>query len=150
MVAKCSTHQQSTNCNIPKYAVNSCVFTCTEFSMPSRKCLACGQYFKPCPQTREQRYCSKSKCQNERRRRSKEKQRKSEYSSGYDVSQSGAITGAYLSTNDTISPQLPETSNTGQLPPGRYLLRRLDGDGIAKGHAWLAEIRILSAFPEDG
>lgn len=43
-----------------------------------------------------------------------------------------------------------ETSNTAELPPGRYLLRRLDGDGIAKGYAWLAEIRILSAFPEDG
>lgn len=118
--------------------------------MPSRKCLACGQYFKPCPQTREQRYCSKSKCQSERRRRSKEKQRKSEYAYSCQSSLQALNTGSTQCTDEAISPQLAKTINPGQLPPGRYLLRRLDGDGNATGYAWLAEIRILSAFPEDG
>lgn len=118
--------------------------------MPSRKCLACGQYFKACPQTREQRYCSKTACQSERRRRTKEKRRQS--SDELNCLQSTPVPATWnaLTTDYSVSSEPSETINTGQLPPGRYLLTRLDGDGIAKGHAWLAEIRFLSAFPDDG
>lgn len=116
--------------------------------MPSRKCLACGQYFKPCPQTREQRYCSKTECQRERRRRTKEKQRQSD--SGLSrLSPTLALENTHF-THCPICSTQPETINNGQLPPGRYLLTRLDSDGTATGNAWLAEIRILSAFPDDG
>lgn len=118
--------------------------------MPSRKCLACGQYFKPCPQTREQRYCSKTECQRERRRRTKVKQRHSDSEfSRLLPTPDPATRNTRTTDNPDISEQLAAI-NIGQLPPGRYLLTRLDSDGIAKGHAWLAEIRILSAFPEDG
>jgi len=118
--------------------------------MPSRKCLACGQYFKHCPQTREQRYCSKTECQRERRRRNKVKQRHSDSELSSHQPTPTTATGNKHSTNYPVFSGKPETVNTAQLPPGRYLLRRLDSDGIAKGYAWLAEIRILSAFPEDG
>lgn len=118
--------------------------------MPTRKCLACGQYFKPCPQTREQRFCSKTECQRERRRRSKEKQRQSELSfEGIPARQDSSSRNGLDAQNKNCAAR-QETINTAQLPPGRYLITRLDGDGIQKGHAWLAEIRILSAFPEDG
>lgn len=118
--------------------------------MPSRKCLACGQYFKPCPQTREQRYCSKTECQRERRRRTKVTQRHSDSEFNSLLPTPAPAPGNTLSTNCPVFSGQLETIDTGQLPPGRYLLTRIDGDGIAKGHAWLAEIRILSAFSEDG
>lgn len=118
--------------------------------MPTRKCLACGQYFKPCPQTREQRFCSNTECQRERRRRSKEKQRQSELDvEGLRSTQDSSSLNTLYAQNQICAGR-QETINTGQLPPGRYLITSLGGDGIAKGHAWLAEIRILSAFPEDG
>lgn len=116
--------------------------------MPSRKCLACGQYFKPCPQTREQRYCSKTECQRERRRRTKEKQRQSD-SELSRLPPTLAPENTHFAHCPICSKQ-PETINNGQLPPGRYLLTRLDSDGTATGNAWLAEIRILSTFPDDG
>jgi hypothetical protein len=34
-----------------------------------RRCLACGKLFVPCPQVKEQQYCSKPECQKERKRR---------------------------------------------------------------------------------
>ena len=34
-----------------------------------RRCLACGRLFVPCPQVKEQAYCSKPECQRERKRR---------------------------------------------------------------------------------
>lgn len=118
--------------------------------MSSKKCLACGQYFKPCPQTREQRYCSKTECQRERRRRTKEKQRQSDSEpSCLQTMPVHAARNAHATDFRVFSEKL-ETVNTSQLPSARYLLTRLDSDGIAKGHAWLVEIRILSAFPEDG
>jgi hypothetical protein len=118
--------------------------------MPSKKCLACGQYFKACPQTREQRYCSKIECQRERRRRTKEKRRQSNFELNCLQSTPTPASWNSPTTDYNVFSGQPATLNTGQLPPGRYLLTRLDDDGIAKGHAWLAEIRILSAFPEDG
>jgi hypothetical protein len=118
--------------------------------MSSKKCLACGQYFKPCPQTREQRYCSKTECQRERRRRTKEKQRQSDSELGCLQPTPTDATGNTNTTDFYVLAEQPETVNASQLLPGRYLLTRLDSDGIEKGHAWLVEIRILSAFPEDG
>jgi hypothetical protein len=118
--------------------------------MPTRKCLACGQFFKPCPQTREQRFCSKTECQSERRRRTKEKQRQSNFVvEGNHPKQDLPSWNSRYTQNPTYA-TCPETIDSGQLPPGRYLLTRLDNDGIGKGHAWLAEIRILSAFPDVG
>ncbi len=118
--------------------------------MPSRKCLACGQYFKRCPQTREQRFCSKTECQRERRRRTKEMQRQSDSELSCLQATPVHATGNAHATDYRAFSEQPETVNTGQLPPGRYLVTRLDSDGVSKGHAWLVEIRILSAFPEDG
>jgi hypothetical protein len=34
-----------------------------------RRCLACGELFRPCPQVKEQRYCSKPECQKDRKRK---------------------------------------------------------------------------------
>ena len=34
-----------------------------------RRCLACRRLFRPCPQVKEQRYCSNRECQKERKRR---------------------------------------------------------------------------------
>ena len=118
--------------------------------MTTRKCLACGQYFKPCPQTREQRYCSKIECQRERRRRTKEKQRQSNSGGGFLQPRPAPDTGNTYPTQSFDYSDQPESINYGQLPPGRYLITWLDADGITNGHAWLAEIRILSAFPDDG
>ncbi len=140
-------------------------FQHTEFTMTSRKCLACGQFFKPRPQTREQTYCSNPDCQRERRRRSKQQQRlasaslnsvgakrKSEYWRKYREQHPGYVERNRVQQQYRNRRNLhrSKTNEIARLPPGRYLITRLDGDIIAKGHAWLAEIRILSAFPEDG
>jgi hypothetical protein len=62
---------------IPGLSLNPCVPLRAEFIMTKRKCLACGEYFKPWPQTPDQSYCSKAECQRERRRRTKQKERSS-------------------------------------------------------------------------
>lgn len=133
--------------------------------MTSRKCLACGQFFKPWPQTREQTYCSTPECQRERRRRSKQKQRLAKAVSNSNGSKRDS---EYWRRYREQHPEYVErnreqqkgrnrqhlhqakTNEIERLPPGRYLISRLDSDKIANGHAWLVEIRILSAFPADG
>lgn len=126
--------------------------------MTKRKCLACGEYFKPWPQTPDQSYCSKAGCQRERRRRTKQKERSSNpVSSAPQHSEKSAESQNYAKRNRSQLTQRPthqrlpsETIHYPPLPPGLYLLTRLDGDKIAKGNEWIAEIRILSAFPRDG
>lgn len=46
--------------------------------MAGGRCAACGECFQPRSQVREQRYCSKAKCQQERRRRWKRNKRHSD------------------------------------------------------------------------
>ena len=126
--------------------------------MTKRKCLACGEYFKPWPQTPDQSYCSKLECQRERRRRTKQKER-----GGKPVATTPQHGGRptdrqnYAKRNWPQQKQRPphqrqpaETIHHSPLPPGLYLLTRLDGDKIAKRNEWIAEIRILSAFQGDG
>lgn len=137
--------------------------------MTTRKCLACGQYFKPWPQTPDQGYCSKHECQRERRRRTKQKERQANSKAG-DFRERGGVAGnpgywkAYRANNPDYVERnrrqqtqrnhrqlrLADTTESRPLPPGRYLLTRLDGDGIAKGDVWVVEIRVLSAFSDGG
>lgn len=137
--------------------------------MTTKKCLACGQYFKPWPQTPNQSYCSKPECQRERRRRSKQKERL-DSSQVADIQKQRGAAGnpgywkAYRADNpdyvernrhqqkqrNSRRPRLGETAKSGSLPPGRYLITQLDSDGIAKGDAWIVEIRVLSSFPDGG
>lgn len=128
--------------------------------MTKRKCLACGEYFKPWPQTPDQSYCSKAGCQRERRRRTKQKERGGNFAPSVPR-HSGRSTSTdsqnFAKRNRPQQKQRPthqrlpaETIHYPPLPPGLYLLTRLDGDKIANGNEWIAEIRILSAFPGDG
>jgi hypothetical protein len=141
-----------------RVSLNPCVPLRTEFNMTKRKCLACGEYFKPWPQTPDQSYCSKPECQRERRRRTKQKERSSKPIAS-PPQHSGRSTDSqnYSKRNQPQQKQrLPHrrlaatTIHYPPLPPGLYLLTRLDGDKIVKGNEWIAEIRILSAFPGDG
>lgn len=137
--------------------------------MTTRRCLACGQYFKPWPQTPDQSYCSEPECQRERRRRAKQKERLANSKAADFQKQNGAARNpgywkAYRANNpDYVErnrrqqkqrnrrlPRMVETSENGTLPPGRYSITRLDGDGIANGDAWIVEIRVLSAFSGGG
>lgn len=126
--------------------------------MTKKKCLACGEYFKPWPQTPDQSYCSKPECQRERRRRTKQKER-----GGNPDASTPQHRGRSADRQNYVKRNRPQrkqcTPHQGQpaetihyppLPPGLYLLTRLDGDKIANGNEWIAEIRILSAFPGDG
>lgn len=137
--------------------------------MTTRKCLACGQYFKPWPQTPEQSYCSKQECQRERRRRAKQKERLVSSKVGNPHEHNGTVGSSgywkdyrannpdYVERNrhqqkqrNRSRPRLLEVTESGVLQSGRYLLARLDSDGIANGDEWIVEIRVLSAFPGNG
>lgn len=137
--------------------------------MTNKKCLACGQYFKPWPQTPGQSYCSKPECQRERRRRAKQKERRvnpesSTYQNKNWIADNPGYWKAYRANHpDYVDrnrmqqrqrnphrARRAEAIESQELPPGRYLLVRLDDDGIANGDEWVAEIRILSKFPGDG
>lgn len=142
---------------LPDGAVNPCVPLRAESTMTKRKCLACGEYFKPWPQTPDQSYCSKPECQRERRRRAKQKERSSNpvastnHSGRSTNSQNCAKRNRPQQKQRTPHLRLAATTiHYPPLPPGLYLLTRLDGDRIAKGNEWIAEIRILSAFSRDG
>lgn len=135
----------------------------------TKKCIACGQYFKPWPQTPDQTYCSKAECQRERRRRAKQRERlstpkqpshsnadwasdKPGYWRDYRADHPDyADRNRLLQKGRNLRRTLPrETNGITHLPPGRYRLERLDGDSIANGVVWIVEIHFLSAFSKDG
>jgi hypothetical protein len=135
----------------------------------TKKCIACGQYFKPWPQTPDQTYCSKAECQRERRRRAKLRERQAKpratsKSSGDRTSSPldywrdyRADHPDYVDRNRLLQKDRnlrrtlqSKTNGTVPLPPGRYRLERLDGDSIANGAVWIVEIRFLSVFSRDG
>ena len=127
--------------------------------MTKRKCLACGEYFRPWPQTPDQSYCSKQVCQKERRRRTKQKERVS--NTAATTAQKGNLTAENRDSAKSHRQQQKKQRSKYRhqtaaaihhlpLPPGLYILTRLDGDKTSRGNEWIAEIRILSAFPKDG
>ncbi len=137
--------------------------------MTTKKCIACGQYCKPWPQTPDQTYCSKTECQRERRRRAKQRERQanSQLTSNNDSDRVSdnpdywrdyrADHPDYVDRNRLLQKDRnllrtlqSKTNGTVPLPPGRYRLERLDSDSIANGAVWIVEIRFLSAISRDG
>lgn len=137
--------------------------------MPTKQCVACGQFFKTWPQTPHQKFCSKPECQRERRRLNKQSHRQANPENVAKLNQAWAAANpdywrtyredhpAYVERNRKQQKQRNRErrqgeaqSRMGALPPGRYMLTSLDGKGIAKGASWIVEITVLSVLQPGG
>jgi len=137
-----------------------------------RRCLACGKLFRPCPQVKEQSYCSKAECQKERKRRWHRKKLLDdpEYVQNRRDSQRRwrEVHRGYWQSYRKTHPASVEKNRqrqrernllrTGQsrpiakmdasleesrIIPGRYRLVPLDLGGVAKTDAINVEIRVI-------
>lgn len=131
-----------------------------------KRCVACGEEFKPWPQIRNQQYCSNPNCQRERRRRKQAHKRannsdlrnsNAQYFKDWAAKNPGYWKKyrndhpAYEKNNrdqqrlrnmariakDDVKPPL-------SLPPGRYQLIPIGPQTIANEVVWIVEIIVLS------
>jgi hypothetical protein len=137
-------------------------------SMQGRRCAACGQFFRPRPQTPKQCYCANARCQRERRRRWQRAKRVSD--ADYRDNQKRAqrawrkrhpeYWGEYRRTH----PQYTERNRSAQqrrdgkrrlakmdastpvspVRSGTYRLLPVASGDLAKMDAWTVEITVLS------
>lgn len=139
-------------------------------SMECRQCASCGELFRPRTQVREQRYCGKPGCQQERRRRWKWNQRHSDedYRQNQAMAQrTWAATHAdywrgyraahpdYVERNRLLQRERDRRRAAGDLakrnasepictvPSGIYRLAPAAAD-LAKRNAWTVKITVLS------
>lgn len=139
--------------------------------MESRRCVACGEVFRPRSQVPQQCYCAARACQRERRRRWQQAKRKSD--SAYKDNQSRAQVAwrernpDYWREYRRTHPQYSERNRTQQrerndrqrqrliakmavstpvcpIPSGTYQIRQAPPTGIAKMDAWTVQITLLS------
>ena len=137
----------------------------------SKRCIACGEDFRPHPQVPLQTYCSAPECQRERRRRSQKKKRREdpdyrENDSRYNkrwADQNPDYWKQYRENHPDYvdrNRQLQQTRNQKQRkariakedvskPPstflsGRYRLTLASADEIANEDSWIVEITALS------
>ena len=137
----------------------------------SKRCVACGEDFRPHPQVPMQTYCSAPECQRERRRRAQQNKRRDD--PDYSINDSdyykywAAKNPDYWKQYRESHPdytdrnrQLQQSRNQKQrstkiakvdvsalissLPSGRYSLTPVAADEIAKEDAWIVEITVLS------
>jgi hypothetical protein len=138
--------------------------------MASKKCRACGDFFEGCPQIREQSFCSKTKCQRERKRQWQKSKRKQdpEYRDNQARAQktwsqrNPEYWSKYRGTHPTYCERNRKRQrkrnakrktgliakmdvSTLQTPllSGLYRLSPIAENGIAKMDAWTVEIRFL-------
>lgn len=143
--------------------------------MEKKTCKSCGQQFRPHPQTPHQEFCSAEACQRERRRRSQQKRRRKDadyrdndsrnhkdwvtknpgYWKQYRQSNPG-----YVDRNRKLQQIRNKRNRSGEianvvvsnpltaLPSGRYVLTPYRGDVIANVDAWIVEITVLTAPPD--
>jgi hypothetical protein len=139
--------------------------------MENKRCVACGQVFRPHPQVRNQSYCSSAPCQRERRRRWQRD--KLQQDPDYRENQSRAQR-AWLDRNPDYwrnyrddHPEYAERNRRQQrersaampvaalakmdasnvpvpLPAGIYRIRHVAVPLIAKMDEWTVEITLLS------
>jgi len=138
----------------------------------SKRCIACGEDFRPHPQVPLQTYCSAPECQRERRRRSQKKKRREdpdyrENDSRYNKDRA-VLNPDYWKRYRENHPdyadrnrQMQQNRNQKQrdakiakvdvslmifaLPSGRYRLTPVTADKIANEDSWIVEITALSA-----
>ena len=139
----------------------------------SKQCQACGHPFTPRSQNPNQKYCTNSECQRERRRRWQQQKRRDDADyrdNDARASKAWATENpeywkryrdenpAYAERNRNLQQQRNQNLRTSvianedvsrpfnQLPAGRYRMVRIE-DGSANGDAWIVEIAILAAIP---
>ena len=144
---------------------------CAEGAMESRQCVACGQAFRPRPQTPRQSYCAAAECQRERRRRWQQAKRRSD--PDYRDNQARAHRAwcsrhrGYWREYRRTHPQYAARNRTRQherdgrrrarhlanmdastpglpLPSGTYRLALAAASDLAKMDAWTVQITLLS------
>ncbi len=140
--------------------------------METKPCIACGQKFRPRPQTPDQQFCSQPECQRERRRRWQQAKRRDDpdyrdndtRSSKEWAAENPGYWKQYRQDNPAYADRnrnLQHARNQQQRgatianedvssplnspPSGRYRLVPLSEDGIANGDAWIVEIAVLSS-----
>ena len=137
----------------------------------SKRCVACGEDFRPHPQVPMQTYCSTPECQRERRRRAQQEKRRddpnylgndSDYNK-YWATKNPDYWKRYRENHPDYADrnrQMQQNRNQKQrnakiakvdvsamtfsLPSGRYRLIPVTVDGIANEDAWIVEITALS------
>lgn len=139
--------------------------------MQTKRCASCGKTFRPVPQTPNQKYCSDSACQRERRRKAQQKRRQSEdflldhiqasrdwavknpdYSKKYRAANPEYV----IRNRDRQNQRNQKRRQAGiakkaasepfsAIPSGRYRLTLIADGVIAKETSWIVDITILSA-----
>src|ERR1017187_3709101 len=137
----------------------------------SKRCIACGEDFRPHPQVPMQTYCSAAECQRERRRCSQQKKRRedpdyrendtrcnkdwavqnSEYWKQYrEKHPDYADRNRQMQQNRNQKQRDAKIAKVGVsalnfvLPSGRYRLTHVTADEIANEDSWIVEITALS------
>ena len=141
----------------------------------SKQCQACGHPFTPRSQNPNQKYCTNSECQRERRRRWQQKKRRDDAdyrdndtrASKAWAAENPAYWKQYRDENPGYAERnrnLQQSRNRklraslfanedasnplGPLPSGCYRIVRIE-NGVASDNAWIVEIAVLSAIPPD-
>jgi hypothetical protein len=139
----------------------------------SKQCQACGHPFSPRSQNPNQKYCTNSECQRERRRRWQQQKRRDDADyrdNDVRAAKAWAIENpeywkqyrdenpGYAERNRNLQQQRNQNLRASvianedvsrplnQLPAGRYRMVRIE-DGSANGDAWIVEITVLAAIP---
>lgn len=139
----------------------------------SKQCQACGHPFTPRSQNPNQKYCTNSECQRERRRRWQQQKRRDDADyrdNDARASKAWATENpeywkryrdenpAYAERNRNLQQQRNQNLRASvianedvslpfnQLPAGRYRMVRIE-NGSANGDAWIVDIALLAAIP---
>ena len=144
--------------------------------METKTCNACGCTFTPRPQNPNQKYCTNSECQRERRRRWQQKARQgdSDYREN-DIRSSKTWAAenpeywkryrdenpAYVERNRNLQQQRNQKQRTTVIanedvshalttpPSGRYRMAQILEDGAIGGQTWIVEITTLTMVRVD-
>ena len=138
--------------------------------MAVRRCTACGKQFKLHPQVPEHTYCSGKACQNARKRKWKNSKlaldpdyrdnqnrsakawaaRNPDYSRQYRAAHPDYVESNRTQQRDRNGQRKDEIAKSdaslveNPLPTGRYRLRIIAPEDIAKSDAWIVEITAIS------
>jgi hypothetical protein len=140
--------------------------------MESRRCVACGDCFRPRPQVPQQSYCRATACQRERQRRWQQAKRQSDPDYRANQQEAQRAWGrrhpeywqayreshpAYTDANRVKQRERDQQRRSGRLakmdvktrecsvPSGTYRLLPIDAADLAKMDAWMVEITVLSS-----
>ena len=139
--------------------------------METKPCIACGQKFRPRPQTPDQQFCSQPECQRERRRRWQQAKRRDDpdyrdndtRSSKEWAAENPGYWKQYRQDNPAYADRnrnLQHARNQQQRgatianedvspalmtpPSGRYRMAQILEDGAIGGQTWIVEITTLT------